>query len=114
MKLLAATLSLLSLAAAGPLQKRQSSDADTPFALNIRWSNSPMNGPINANGGEFWYGKPTASYCPDNVPGCKEVNTTSFVGRDGNLFLNTGVPGGQQGMYSLPLPLTLTRQADKR
>ena len=103
MKFLAATLSLLSLASAGPLQQRQSSNngsnSDSPFVLNGRWSNSPLNGSINANGGSFWNGKPTASYCPDNVPGCKEVNTTTFVGRDGNLFLNTGVPGGQQGTY---------------
>lgn len=105
MKFFAATLSLLSLASAGPLQQRQSADngssADSPFVLNLRWSNSPLSGPINANGGSFWNGKPTASYCPDNIPGCKEVNTTSFVGRDGNLFLNTGVPGGQQGNASI-------------
>lgn len=101
MKFFAATLSLLSLASAGPLQQRQSSGNDGPFTLNIRWSNSPLKGPINANGSAFWNGKQTASYCPDNISGCKEVNTTSFVGRDGNLFLNTGVPGGQQGMFYL-------------
>lgn len=101
MKFFAATLSLLSLASAGPLQQRQSPGNDAPFTLNIRWSNSPLKGPINANGSAFWNGKQTGSYCPDNVSGCKEVNTTSFVGRDGNLFLNTGVPGGQQGMFYL-------------
>ena len=112
MKLFAATLSLLSLASAGPLQQRQSSGNGDPFVLNIRWSNSPLKGPINANGSAFWSGKPTASYCPDNVPGCKEVDTTSFVGRDGNLFLNTGVPGGQQGMLCSLLfpPILYQRQ----
>lgn len=97
MKFLAA-LSLLSLASAAP-QPRQSSDS--PFTLNIRWSNSPLKGAINANGGSFWNGKPTVSYCPENVPGCSTANTTSFVSQNGKLHLNTGVPGGQQGMYSI-------------
>ncbi|EYE96801.1 uncharacterized protein EURHEDRAFT_452160 [Aspergillus ruber CBS 135680] len=105
MKFLAA-LSLFSLASAIPLKQRQSDDA--PFTLNLRWSNSPLSGPINANGSQFWHGKDTASFCPENIPGCKTVNTTSFVGRDGQLFLNTGVPGGQQVYVSPTGLLTYT------
>ena len=87
MKLLALA-SLASLAAS----------ADSAFTLNVRWSNSPLAGPINANGGSFWTGKPTSSYCPSNVPECVVVNTTSFVSSaSGGLALNAVVPGGQTG-----------------
>lgn len=89
--------SLLALAAASPAERRQSSDA---FSLNIRWSNSPLSGPLNANGGSFWTGKPTSSYCPDTVPQCKTVNGTSFTVQDDKVFLNAVVPGGQQGAFS--------------
>lgn len=84
----------------------QSQPAD-PFTLNVRWSNSPLNGPLNANRGAFWIGKPTAAYCPENIPHCPVVNTTSFVAQDGKLFLNTAVPGGQQGIFYLPLFLLI-------
>ena len=75
------------------------SESGSAFTLNIRWSNSPLSGPLSANAGSFWTGKPTASYCPENVPGCQAVNTTSFVAQDGKVFLNAGVPGGQQGEF---------------
>lgn len=100
MKLLTTSVfSLLALASASPADRRQSATSADAFTLNIRWSNSPLSGPLNANGGSFWTGKPTASYCPETVPGCKPVNTTSFVAQEGKLFLDVGVPGGQQGMF---------------
>ncbi|KAL5364213.1 hypothetical protein BJX96DRAFT_168116 [Aspergillus floccosus] len=97
--------SLLALAAASPAERRQSSDA---FTLNIRWSNSPLSGPLNANGGSFWTGKPTSSYCPDNIPQCKTVNATSFVVQDDRVLLNAVVPGGQQVYVSPQGQLTYT------
>ncbi|KAL4888614.1 hypothetical protein BDV59DRAFT_137403 [Aspergillus ambiguus] len=81
----------------------------SPFTLNIRWSNSPLSGPLNANGGSLWTGKPTASTCPDTVPHCKTVNATSFTAQDGKLFLNAIVPGGQQVYVSPQGQLTYTQ-----
>ncbi|EAU30387.1 predicted protein [Aspergillus terreus NIH2624] len=98
--------SLLALAAASPAERRQSSDA---FSLNIRWSNSPLSGPLNANGGSFWTGKSTSSYCPDTVPQCKTVNGTSFTVQDDKVFLNAVVPGGQQVYVSPQGQLTYTQ-----
>ncbi|GES58098.1 hypothetical protein ATEIFO6365_0004024900 [Aspergillus terreus] len=98
--------SLLALAAASPAERRQSSDA---FSLNIRWSNSPLSGSLNANGGSFWTGKPTSSYCPDTVPQCKTVNATSFTVQDDKVFLNAAVPGGQQVYVSPQGQLTYTQ-----
>ena len=90
MKLVFAAVSIASLTAA----------VEAAFTLNIRWSNSPLSGPIGANGSSFWTGKPIESYCPPNIPGCVSVNTTSFLSNDqGSLFLNGGVPGGQQGIF---------------
>ncbi|RHZ53961.1 uncharacterized protein CDV56_102723 [Aspergillus thermomutatus] len=99
---------LLSLA---PLLGAATATAQTqqhPFTLNIRWSNSPLKGPLNANGGAFWTGKPTAAYCPDSVPKCPAVNATSFVAQEGKLYLNTAVPGGQQVYISPQGELTYT------
>ncbi|KAF9884488.1 hypothetical protein FE257_001749 [Aspergillus nanangensis] len=109
MKLLLPILSLLSLTTAVPSERRQSSTS-TPdaFTLNIRWSNSPLKGPLNANAGSFWTGKPTSSFCPETVPGCKLANATSFLAQDGQLFLNTAVPGGQQVYISPQGQLTYT------
>ncbi|PLB51969.1 hypothetical protein P170DRAFT_94690 [Aspergillus steynii IBT 23096] len=84
------------------------SESGSAFTLNIRWSNSPLSGPLSASAGSFWTGKPTASYCPENVPGCQAVNTTSFEAQDGKLFLNAGVPGGQQVYISPQGKLTYT------
>ena len=89
MKLTFAALSITSLAAA----------VEAAFTLNIRWSNSPLSGPIGANSSSFWTGIPIESYCPPNIPECVSVNTTSFLSNSqGSLFLNDGVPGGQQGI----------------
>lgn len=110
MNLLALLLSAIPLANAQSSSSPRSTPTPSPgsgsgsgsgsaFTLNIRWSNSPLKGPIHANAGSFWTGKPTASYCPENVPGCQPANTTSFVAQDGKLFLNTAVPGGQQGRF---------------
>ncbi|KAI8958704.1 hypothetical protein F5Y11DRAFT_351243 [Daldinia sp. FL1419] len=55
---------------------------------------------INASGGKFYVNRNTSSYCPGNVenldcsayPGSKTV----FIGGNNTLFLDVGVPGGQQ------------------
>ncbi|EAW14823.1 uncharacterized protein ACLA_002340 [Aspergillus clavatus NRRL 1] len=92
----------------GAVSAQSQSQAADAFTLNLRWSNSPLNGPLNANRGGFWIGKPTAAYYPDNIPHCPTANTTSFVAQDGKLFLNTAVPGGQQVYVSPTGELTYT------
>ena len=74
------------------------------FTLSTWFTNFPGFGApaINASGGSFWVGKPASSYCPPtvaNVTTCPPGNVTSFVAgsQHGTLFLNTAVPGGQQG-----------------
>ncbi|KAI1660888.1 hypothetical protein F4813DRAFT_266974 [Daldinia decipiens] len=55
---------------------------------------------INASGGKFYVNKNTSAYCPGDVenldcslyPGSKTV----FTGGNNTLFLDVGVPGGQQ------------------
>lgn len=57
--------------------------------------------PIAANGGKFWIGKNTTTFCPevDNVD-CNDLNTNqtifNYVNGAGTLFLDAIVPGGQQ------------------
>ncbi|GFF39875.1 hypothetical protein IFM61606_00565 [Aspergillus udagawae] len=104
---LTTVLSLAPLLGAATAQGQQQQQ---PFTLNVRWSNSPLKGPLNANAGAFWIGKPTASICPENgnVPDCPSVNTTSFVAQDSKLFLNAAVPGGQQVYISPQGQLTYT------
>ncbi|GIJ85282.1 hypothetical protein Asppvi_004138 [Aspergillus pseudoviridinutans] len=101
---LTTVLSLAPLLGAAAAQGQQ----QQPFTLNVRWSNSPLKGPLNANAGAFWIGKPTASFCPENVAGCSAVNTTSFVAQGSKLFLNDAVPGGQQVYISPQGQLTYT------
>ncbi|KAF7168147.1 hypothetical protein CNMCM6106_003452 [Aspergillus hiratsukae] len=103
---LTTVLSLAPLLGAATAQDQQGQ----PFTLNIRWSNSPLTGPVNANGGSFYTGKPTTVVCPENVPeaDCPPVNTTSFVAQGSKLFLNAAVPGGQQVYISPSGRLTYT------
>lgn len=92
----ASVLTLCSTAFAAPLQARH--DIAKPFTLDVYFSNlPPVSGSLQANGGSFWIGKNTSSYCPDNVGDCPSGNSTSFVSdSNGALSLNTEVPGGQQ------------------
>ncbi|GIK00732.1 hypothetical protein Aspvir_004761 [Aspergillus viridinutans] len=104
---LATVLSLAPFLGAATAQGQQQQQ---PFTLNVRWSNSPLKGPLNANAGAFWIGKPSAPYCPKNVTvvDCPAVNTTSFVAQGSKLFLNAVVPGGQQVYISPQGQLTYT------
>lgn len=97
----ASILALFSSALAAPLEARHS-DA-SPFELTVSFSNSPLSGPLQANGGSFWIGKKTASSCPTSVgKACPPGNSTSFASDNtGTLSLNTEVPGGQQ-VYIAP------------
>lgn len=57
--------------------------------------------PIAANGLEFFIGKNTTTYCPeDSVVDCSGVNTNStifsYFNGQGTLILDVSVPGGQQ------------------
>jgi hypothetical protein len=57
--------------------------------------------PINANGGRFWLGKDSSTYCPSDVDNldCSAYTQTSaaFVGGNGTISMDVVVPGGQQG-----------------
>ncbi|KAF4208124.1 hypothetical protein CNMCM8927_001143 [Aspergillus lentulus] len=104
---LTTVLSLAPLLGAAAAQGQQ----QEPFTLNVRWSNSmgTLQGPVNANAGAFWVGKPTAPFCPETVKDCPAaVNTTSFVAQGSKLFLNAAVPGGQQVYFSPEGELTYT------
>jgi hypothetical protein len=82
---------------------------DYPFTLFAWYTNAPgLGANINANGGSFWLRKNTSSSCPESVkPNCPVGNVTSFVGGNsiGTLFLNTAVPGGQQGSLDSSLSM---------
>lgn len=58
---------------------------------------------IQANGGRFWLGKSASAYCPPDIAelNCAEYpgGQTVFMGGNDTLFLDVGVPGGQQGEY---------------
>ncbi|OTB12730.1 hypothetical protein K445DRAFT_305017 [Daldinia sp. EC12] len=55
---------------------------------------------INASGGKFYVNKNTSSYCPGNVENldCSAYpgSRTIFTGGNNTVFLDVGVPGGQQ------------------
>jgi hypothetical protein len=56
---------------------------------------------LTANGGKFYLGGETSSYCPPQVgETCNDLpgNYTVFAGGSGTLSLAVVVPGGQQGM----------------
>ncbi|KAI1477721.1 hypothetical protein F4774DRAFT_388346 [Daldinia eschscholtzii] len=56
--------------------------------------------PINASGGKFWINKAPDAKCPSDVEDldCSKYpgTETIFNGGNGTVFLNVGVPGGQQ------------------
>ncbi|KAI0385298.1 hypothetical protein F5Y04DRAFT_291960 [Hypomontagnella monticulosa] len=55
---------------------------------------------INAHNGKFWINTNVTSYCPSDIDGldCAAYpgTETIFVQGNGTLFLNVGIPGGQQ------------------
>ena len=58
--------------------------------------------PLTANGGKFYLGGDSSSYCPPQVgETCNEYpgNYTVFAGGNGGLSLGVIVPGGQQGRF---------------
>ncbi|THY33124.1 hypothetical protein D6D00_01146 [Aureobasidium pullulans] len=90
-----ALLASASSAIAAPLEARH--NPAKPFELDISFSNSPLNGPIQASNGSFWIGKKASTSCPSNISPCPPGTNTSFTSSgDGKLFLNAEVPGGQQ------------------
>ncbi|KAI0117458.1 hypothetical protein F4814DRAFT_448459 [Daldinia grandis] len=56
--------------------------------------------PINASDGKFWINKSPNTKCPTDVGDldCSKYpgTDTTFTGGNGTIFLNAGVPGGQQ------------------
>ncbi|KAI1465846.1 uncharacterized protein F4812DRAFT_466267 [Daldinia caldariorum] len=56
--------------------------------------------PINASGGKFWINKAASTECPGDIENldCSEYpgTETIFDGGNGTVFLDVGVPGGQQ------------------
>jgi len=56
---------------------------------------------VNANGLNFWIGKETTTYQPEQVEGKIGNGETLFAGGQGTLGLSTNVPGGQQ-VYVAP------------
>lgn len=67
-------------------------------------SASPIHfGSINANGGSFYIGRNTSTYCPEDSAAsdaCATANTNqtifNYLNGQGTLSLDTIVPGGQQ------------------
>ncbi|KAI4194536.1 MAG: hypothetical protein LQ350_007713 [Teloschistes chrysophthalmus] len=103
----AALCTLLPLAFSSPIVPR-----DDPFVPPVKFgaiaarSASPIHlQSINANGGAFWIGKNTTTYCPlANQTDCPPGKDTVFAVGNGGLGgagLNTVVPGGQQ-VYVAP------------
>lgn len=98
----------LALAAAGSAAALPAPQAGTTTPLKFGGlalrSASPIHlSPINANGLEFWIGKNTTTYCPEDsaaADACPTANSNStiftYLNGQGTLGLNTIVPGGQQ------------------
>ncbi|KAI5199083.1 hypothetical protein E4T39_06460 [Aureobasidium subglaciale] len=101
-----ALLATTSSTLAAPLQARH--EPSNAFTLDISFSNSPLQGPIQASNGSFYIGKPPSTSCPSSIPSCPTGNTTSFTSSSGLLHLNTQVPGGQQVYISREGLLTYT------
>ncbi|KAL8660183.1 MAG: hypothetical protein Q9202_006779 [Teloschistes flavicans] len=95
---------LLPLAFSSPIAPRQ--DTYVPpitFGAIAARSASPIHlQTINANGGAFWIGKNTTTYCPlTNQTECPPGTSTVFAAGNGGAGLDTVVPGGQQ-IYVAP------------
>jgi hypothetical protein len=76
---------------------------NTAFTIIAAHSGSPIHlQPIDANGGQFWIGKPTATFCPSEVDCSKLTNDTTALicnptdGSPGACSMSDEVPGGQQ------------------
>ncbi|KAI5295612.1 hypothetical protein KEM52_000827 [Ascosphaera acerosa] len=88
---LTATIALICSVAAASVS------AEAISLLSSR-SASPIHfAPLNAYQEGIWIGRPTQSYCPPQVQGCKTVNSTAFAIGDGiSSSMYVSVPGGQQ------------------
>jgi len=75
-------------------------DGTTAFTLVTASSNPALHlQPVDASDFQWWVGKSTASYCPDQVqPNCPAGTITSVAGGNVTLSMNVEVPGGQQGV----------------
>ncbi|KAL3428177.1 IgE-binding protein [Phlyctema vagabunda] len=99
---------LAGLAAAAPAPAaRQSSGSFSAIATR---SGSPIHlSSIHANGGKFWIGKETASYCPVDPSSCPPGQDTAFSAGAGGLALDVVVPGGQQAYVDPTGALSFTQ-----
>ena len=74
------------------------------YTLRAESSNKAINGKaVNANGNAFWIGKPTASFCPSQVPqdACPKGNETEIlVGNDPSQPCQEHAICGGAGMVS--------------
>lgn len=86
-----AALALVSCSVAAPLEERA---RQPTFSIVASRPGSFIDmQPLNANGGSFWIGKPTSSYCPKSL-GCPAGNSTSVIrSPNGSLAMNVEVPG---------------------
>lgn len=90
-----AALSGLALAAPAPVAPRQSV---SQFGMIATHSTSAVHlQSVNANGGKFWVGKPTATYCPIAADECPaDLYTVLATAGTGTVSMSVEVPGGQQ------------------
>ncbi|KAL8959439.1 MAG: hypothetical protein Q9193_003699 [Seirophora villosa] len=91
-------------ALSSPITPREdSSNPRVTFGIIAARSASPVHlRPVNANGGAFWIGKETASYCPlTDQSQCPPGNSTVLAAGGGGASMNVIVPGGQQ-VYVAP------------
>ncbi|KAF3928838.1 hypothetical protein AA313_de0210250 [Arthrobotrys entomopaga] len=93
---LLSVLAVTSAAPTGDIEARGSPQAYSFLAIR---SASPIHfQSLNANGGNIWLGKSTATYCPVPPSQCPKGTGTSFYvdNKSWTASMNTAVPGGQQ------------------
>jgi len=87
----AAIIALAGSALAAPAPK------DSYQGLAIHSGSDIQYATVNANGGNFWLHKKTATYCPSQTDiKCSNTTATLFTGGKDTLNLKVVVPGGQQ------------------
>lgn len=64
--------------------------------LAIRSGSEIQYATVNANGGYFYLGRSTETYCPSSIYTCPGDNSTLFVGGNSTLALAVETPGGQE------------------
>ncbi|KAF3912423.1 hypothetical protein ABW20_dc0100738 [Dactylellina cionopaga] len=91
-----ALLSLLAAVSAAPTN-------GGPFILRATWDSAMVppfqNQLITASGNALWIGKPTASYCPDQIKQQKlcPAGKNTAIGLSGKeIYMSVTVPGGQR------------------